>query len=64
MKMYLRQFILDTASETEGVDTLEENLKWGEPGNLTKGGQHCQNQLEGQDAGSVRCLIKLQHISA
>ena len=34
----LRQIVLDTASETEGVDTLEEALKWGEPSYLTRGG--------------------------
>ena len=36
--MALRQLILDTASETEGVTKLEETLKWGEPSYLTKGG--------------------------
>ena len=36
--MRLRQLILDTASETEGVNGLEETLKWGEPSYLTKGG--------------------------
>ena len=34
----LRQIVLDTASETEGVDALEETLKWGEPSYLTRGG--------------------------
>lgn len=34
----LRQLVLETAAETEGVDTLEETLKWGEPSYLTKGG--------------------------
>ena len=36
--MRLRQLVLDTASETEGVDKLEETLKWGEPSYLTKSG--------------------------
>ena len=36
--MRLRQLVLDTALETEGVDALEETLKWGEPSYLTKGG--------------------------
>ena len=36
--MLLRQLVLDTASETEGVDTLEESRKWGEPSYLTKSG--------------------------
>lgn len=29
--LFLRQLILDTALETEGVGHLEETLKWGEP---------------------------------
>jgi len=33
--MFLRQLILDTASETDGVGKLEETLKWGEPSYLT-----------------------------
>jgi hypothetical protein len=36
--MFLRQLIIDTAAETEGVYTLDETLKWGEPSYLTKGG--------------------------
>ena len=36
--MRLRQLVLDTASETEGVDAPEETLKWGEPSYLTKDG--------------------------
>ncbi len=36
--MRLRQLVIGAASETEGVDTLEETLKWGEPAYLTKGG--------------------------
>ena len=36
--MALRQLILETASETEGVIKLEETLKWGEPSYLAKGG--------------------------
>ena len=36
--MRLRQLVLDTASETEGVDKLEETLKWGEPSYLSNRG--------------------------
>ncbi|WP_409179028.1 DUF1801 domain-containing protein [Brevibacillus fortis] len=35
---FLRQLILDTASETDGVDSVEETLKWGEPSYVTKKG--------------------------
>ena len=34
----LRQIVLDTASEIEGVDAVEETLKWGEPSYITKEG--------------------------
>ena len=34
----LRELILKTAEETEGVEALEETLKWGEPSYLTKNG--------------------------
>jgi len=34
----LRQLILDTAEETEGIEALEETLKWGEPSYLVKKG--------------------------
>ena len=42
----LQQLVLDAASETEGVETLEETLKWGEPSYLQWG--TTQNRLEGQ----------------
>jgi hypothetical protein len=35
---YLRQLILDTGSETDGVDSVEETLKWGEPSYVSKTG--------------------------
>ncbi len=34
--MQLRQLIMDVASKTEGLNKLEETLKWGEPSYLTK----------------------------
>ncbi len=36
--LFLRQLILDTASETEGVGALEETLKWNEPSYISKKG--------------------------
>lgn len=36
--LFLRKLILNTASEIEELDTLEEALKWGEPSYLTKHG--------------------------
>ena len=34
----LRQLVLDTAEETDGVGDVEETLKWGEPAYVTRGG--------------------------
>lgn len=34
----LRKLIIEVAEETEGVDLLEETLKWGEPSYITKNG--------------------------
>lgn len=36
--LHLRELVLKTASEIEGLNTLEETLKWGEPSYLTKHG--------------------------
>ncbi|MBD3629308.1 DUF1801 domain-containing protein [Cyclobacterium sp.] len=35
---FLRELVIETAEEMEGVDELVETLKWGEPGFLTKNG--------------------------
>lgn len=34
----LRKIVIDTAKEVEGIDALEETLKWGEPSFLAKKG--------------------------
>ncbi|WP_273568002.1 DUF1801 domain-containing protein [Maribacter halichondriae] len=36
--LFLRELVLEAASEIEGLQTLEETLKWGEPSYLTKHG--------------------------
>lgn len=36
--LHLRKLILKTASEIEGLEELEETLKWGEPSYVTKHG--------------------------
>ena len=38
-QMYaLRDLVIETARETEGLEKLEETLKWGEPSYMTKNG--------------------------
>lgn len=34
----LRELVIETARETEGISRLEETLKWGEPSFITKNG--------------------------
>ncbi len=36
--LFLRQLVIDTARQTEGVGDIEETLKWGEPSYLVKNG--------------------------
>ncbi|CAN7719659.1 DUF1801 domain-containing protein [Paenibacillus sp. LjRoot153] len=36
--LFLRQLILETASEIGGMDSLEETLKWGEPSYVSTSG--------------------------
>ena len=36
--LHLRKLILEVARATDGIEQLEETLKWGEPGYLTKHG--------------------------
>ena len=36
--LFLRQLVLETAAETDGVKSIEETLKWGEPSYITKHG--------------------------
>lgn len=36
--VFLRQLIIETATESNKINSLEESLKWGEPGYSVKGG--------------------------
>lgn len=36
--LFLRDLVIETAKEIEGLNMLEETLKWGEPSYLTKNG--------------------------
>ena len=38
LMLNLRDLVISVASKIEGLETLEETLKWGEPSYLTKGG--------------------------
>ena len=45
--MQLRQLIIDTAKETEGVHQLLETTKWGEPSYVTKTGSTIRMDWKG-----------------
>ena len=51
--MFLRHLVLETASETEGVNKLEETLKWGEPSYLTKNGSTIRMDWKNQNQMSM-----------
>jgi len=59
----LRQLVLDTANETEGIDQLEETLKWGEPSYLAKKGStiriNWKKKTPDQYAMYFKCTSKL-----
>jgi hypothetical protein len=61
--LVLRQLILDTVSEVEGIDRLEETLKWGEPSYVTKRGStiriDCKKSIPHQYALYFNCNTKL-----
>ena len=60
--MRLRQLVMDTALETEGVDALEETLKWGEPSYLTKGGSTIRMDWKDRMPDQYAMLLQLQHV--
>lgn len=59
----LRKLILQTASEIDGLQKLEETLKWGEPSYLTKHGSTVRidwkNKTPNQFAIYFKCTSKL-----
>ena len=61
--MLLRKLIIETAEETDNIISLEETLKWGEPGYLTKGGSTIRlgwkKSIPDQYAMYFNCKTKL-----
>ena len=55
---HLRDLILETASEIEGLDSLEETLKWGEPSYLTKHGSTLRMDWKGKNPGQYALYFK------
>jgi len=61
--LQLRALVLDTASETDGINQLEETLKWGEPSYLAKKGSTIRmdwkKKTPNQYAMYFKCTSKL-----
>lgn len=54
----LRELLLETARETEGVSTIEETLKWGEPSYLTKNGSTIRMDWKARTPGQYAMYFK------
>lgn len=61
--LYLRELVLSVASDIEGLEALEETLKWGEPSYLAKHGSTVRmdwkEKKPGQYAIYFKCTSKL-----
>ncbi len=61
--LHLRGLVVNTANQIEGLDTLEETLKWGEPSYLTKYGSSLRMNWKpknpNQYAMYFKCTSKL-----
>jgi len=60
---YLRNLIIDAANDTDGIEELEETLKWGEPSYLAKKGSTIRidwkSKAPNQYAMYFKCTSKL-----
>ena len=61
--LHLRKLILETANEIDGITSIEETLKWGEPSYLVKKGStiriDCKKKTPNQYAIYFKCTSKL-----
>ncbi|CAH8292808.1 uncharacterized protein DUF1801 [Mariniflexile fucanivorans] len=61
--LHLRKLVIKTAERINGLDTLEETLKWGEPSYLTKHGSTVRmdwkSKTPNQYALYFKCTSKL-----
>lgn len=56
--LHLRQLVLDTAAEIDGLNKLEETLKWGEPSYLTKHGSTLRIDWKKKNPGQYAIYFK------
>ncbi len=56
----LRQLVLETARDLEGVGDVEESLKWGEPSFRVRGGSPIRIDQHGKDSSTVALYFSCQ----
>jgi len=56
--LQLREMVLKTASEIDGLQILEETLKWGEPSYLTKNGSTVRMDWKEKNPEQVAVYFK------
>lgn len=56
---FLRRLVIETAGETDGVDALEETLKWGEPSFVTKNGSTLRMDWKENLQSNMRCTFSV-----
>jgi len=60
-QQYLRKLIFDVAARTEGVGSLEETLKWGQPAYLTLETKQARRSVSGvpkRAASRSMCIVR------
>ena len=57
---FLRELVIETAEETEGVKELEETLKWDEPSFLTKNGSTLRMDWKKRHPINIKCILSVQ----
>ena len=56
--LQLREMVLKTASEIDGLQKLEETLKWGEPSYLTKNGSTVRMDWKEKNPEQIEVYFK------
>ena len=60
--LHLRDLVLSVASDVDGLEKLEETLKWGEPSYLTKQGSTVRMDWKEKKPEQVACDLLQMHI--
>lgn len=56
--LFLRHLVIETAKATDGIEEIEETLKWGEPSYLTKIGSMLRVDWKSKNPGQYAMYFK------